>query len=170
MNKNIINKKVSLLIVNLILVPLLVLTNATLVHAQEIKAEWMRGGFGVGFNYRAGDEELDVSDVRDFDVQAAVDQASSIEGTGWVLFNLTSTAHGDRLLAPLPLLEEVNSLMLIRLRGCVLLLMLQRKVQPCLNMVLRKRMILMKQLRIQPVRKAPQVRLMPITLFTAQLQ
>ena len=110
MNKNIINKKVSLLIVNLILVPLLGLTNATLVHAQEIKAEWMRGSFGVGFNYRAGDEELDVSDVRGFDVQAAVDQASSIEGTGWVLFNLTSTAHGDRLLAPLPLLEEVNPL------------------------------------------------------------
>ena len=103
-------RKVIPILVKFTLMPLLFMVNSSLLQAQEIKAEWMRGGFGVGFNYRAGDESKSFSDVGTFDVQAAVDQVASIDGVGWVLFNLTSTAFGDRLLAPLPLLEEVNPL------------------------------------------------------------
>lgn len=89
----------------------------TLASAQ-ISADWMEGKWGVSFRVSAGDEALDgahpesswVSFVEDYNVQDAVDRVASIQGVEWVMINVTNGAFGDRFMAPLSVVENVNPL------------------------------------------------------------
>jgi|GEM_PF-4425457 len=86
-------------------------------HAA-IKADWMQSKWGISYRISGGDETLNgkhsvtkyKSRVADYDVEAAVEQLAAIPGLDWVQINITNGAFGDRFIAPLDIIEQINPL------------------------------------------------------------
>lgn len=80
-------------ILGLILIAILSSSNA---YAQVPKAEWMSGGWGIGFRFRADDKV----DMDSWDAEILADQIAEMPGVSYVIFNLSDAAHGDAYIAP----------------------------------------------------------------------
>lgn len=88
------------------------------IASAQIVADWMESEWGVSVRPGGGDEALDgtypgisyKSDVANFDVNAFANQVASIPNLAWVQVNLTNGAFGDRFMAPLVTIENVNPL------------------------------------------------------------
>ncbi|KAL9190187.1 hypothetical protein ACHAXT_007398 [Thalassiosira profunda] len=67
-------------------------------------AQWMSGKWGIGWRIHAGHR----GPVYRYNVNTLVEQVKAIPGLGYVLFNLSQGAKGDKYLAPHSVLSNLN--------------------------------------------------------------
>ncbi len=92
MNTYLLNKLLNK-VTGLILIATLSSANA---YAQAPKAQWMSGGWGIGFRFKADDK----ADIDSWDADILADQIAQMPGVSYVIFNLSDAAHGDAYIAP----------------------------------------------------------------------
>lgn len=84
MKKQLLNR----LLNQVTILTILVVLSVSNVCAQAPKAEWMSGGWGIGFRFRADDKRQ----MDSWDADILVNQVAAIPGVSYVILNLSDTA------------------------------------------------------------------------------